>query len=333
MKVTGHREIYSAPWWLRGRHPQTIWGKLFRRRRALNLRRRILRTTDGDEVELHSIAGAPDAPHLLLFHGLEGSLRSHYANGTLAAAANRGWSAHLLLFRSCGDRVNLTRRFYHSGDTGDVRYVVSLLAGEFPSSDFFLVGVSLGGNVLLKYLGEDAPMIPPAVRAAAAISVPYDLAQSAEAISGGFSRLYQRFFLNSLKMKLLEKRKAFSSLPDESVIRRLRTMVEFDDLITAPVHGFAGAQDYYRKSSALQFLGGVRVPTLLLSSYDDPFLPAGILSRVEAEARRNPSLHIEFYQSGGHVGFVAGRVPWRAEYFAERRICEFFDGFTRDSKP
>ena len=332
MKVPGRREIYSAPWWLRGRHPQTIWGKLFRRRRALNLRRRILRTTDGDEVELHSIEGAPGAPHLLLFHGLEGSLRSHYANGTLAAAADRGWSAHLLLFRSCGDRVSLTRRFYHSGDTGDVRSVVSLLAGEFPSADFFLVGVSLGGNVLLKYLGEDGAPIPSAVRAAAAVSVPYDLAQSAEAISGGFSRIYQRFFLNTLKMKLLEKRKVFSSLPDESVIRRLRTMVEFDDLITAPVHGFAGAQDYYRKSSALQFLGGVRVPTLLLSSYDDPFLPAEILSSVEAEARRNPSLHIEFHQSGGHVGFVTGRFPWRAEYYAERRICEFFDGFTRGSK-
>src|SRR5438105_12785064 len=156
-------EIYSSPWWLPGGHLQTIWGKLLRRRRTLDLRRQVLPTADGDEVELHTIAGAAGAPHLLLLHGLEGSLRSHYANGILSAAADRGWHAHLLLFRSCGEGVNRTRRFYHSGDTGDVRFVIDKLVRDHPHADLFIAGVSLGGNLLLKYLGENPEGVPPNV--------------------------------------------------------------------------------------------------------------------------------------------------------------------------
>jgi len=324
-------EIYSAPWWLRGGHAQTIWGKVFRRRRKLKLSRRIIGTPDGDEVEVHSIEGLATQPHLLLLHGLEGSLRSHYANGLLGAAADRGWTAHILVFRSCGDQPNLTRRLYHSGDTADLRHVVGELTTQFTSSDFFLVGVSLGGNVLLKYLGEDAAGVPSTVRAAAAISVPFDLARSAESIASGFSRIYQRFFLKTLKRKLLEKRKSFSGLPDADVIRNISTMVEFDDIITAPLHGFSGAADYYAKSSAARFLAGVRLPTLLLSSYDDPFLPSPALCGVTAKASANAALHIEFHHSGGHVGFVRGRAPWRAEYYAEQRVFDFFEQFPRTS--
>ena len=292
MKVTGRGEIYRSPWWLSGGHTQTVWAKFFRAQRRLNLRCRILTTADGDEVELHSSEGSPGAPHLLLLHGLEGSLRSHYVNGFMSAAADINWSAHVLLFRSCGERVNLTRRFYHSGDTGDVHQVIDQLVQEFPHSTFCLVGVSLGGNVLLKYLGENAGGVPSNVRAAAAISVPYDLARSAYRINSGLSRAYQRFFLKTLKAKLLEKLKVFPDLLDERAIEKLRTMVEFDDLVTAPLHGFKGAADYYERSSALGFLDGIRVPTLLLSSHDDPFLPSAVLRGVEAEARRNRSLHI-----------------------------------------
>lgn len=287
----------------------------------------MLATVDGDEVEVHSREGSPGAPHLLLLHGLEGSLRSHYCNGILSAAADAGWSTHLLLFRSCGGRVNLTRRFYHSGETGDLRLILDHLIRESPQSLFCLVGVSLGGNVLLKYLGEDPAAVPKNVRAGATVSVPYDLARSAARINQGFSRLYQRFFLGTLKAKLLEKRRKFADLPPEQLINQVRTMVQFDDFVTAPLHGFDGAADYYRKSSALGYLAGIRTPTLLLSAFDDPFLPPDVLLRVQAEAHRNPSLHIEFHERGGHVGFVGGNTPWRAEYYAEQRILEFFEPF------
>jgi predicted alpha/beta-fold hydrolase len=325
--MSGQREIYSSPWWLSGGHVQTIWGKLFRPRRTLDLRRQLLPTPDGDEIELHSIAGAAGAPHLLLLHGLEGSLRSHYANGILSAAADAGWNAHLLLFRSCGESVNRTRRFYHSGDTGDVLIVIEKLVRDHSAGDFFLAGVSLGGNVLLKYLGEDPDAVPSRVRGAAAISVPYDLARSAERINKGFSRVYQRYFLKTLKTKFVEKRNRFPDLPEEKEILALRTMVEFDDQVTAPLHGFRGAADYYKRSSAISFLSGIRVPTLLLSSYDDPFLPPDVLREVAERATRNPALHIEFHRSGGHVGFVSGSWPWRASYHIDRRILEFFDQF------
>lgn len=327
MRMSRRKEIYSAPWWLSGAHGQTIWGKLFRPRRPLPFRRRTIRTADEDEIELLSIGAPSGAPHLLLLHGLEGSVRSHYANGILATASEAGWAAHLLVFRSCGDRINLTRRFYHSGDTADVRTALELLVGEFPDAEFCLAGVSLGGNVLLKYLGEDPAAVPENIRAAAAISVPYDLARSARRISNGISRIYQKFFLSTLKKKVLEKRQTFPELPDESVIRRIRTMVEFDDLVTAPVHGFEGAADYYYKSSAVRFLDGIRLPTLLLSSYDDPFLPSDLLHKVAEQAERNPALHIEFHRTGGHVGFIHGRRPWRPQYYIDRRILEFFEQF------
>jgi Predicted hydrolase of the alpha/beta-hydrolase fold len=332
VRVPRRSENYSSPWWLRGGHAQSIWGKLFRKRRQLNISRRTIHTPDGDEIELHSVEYVPDAPHLLLFHGLEGSLRSHYANGMLAACADKGWNAHLLIFRSCGEDVNLTRRFYHSGDTADVRQVIVMLTKKFPLADFFLVGVSLGGNVLLKYLGEEPERVPKSVRAAAAISVPYDLASSANSIAEGFSRIYQRFFLGTLRQKLLKKRAFFPDLPPAQVIRSIGTMVEFDDIVTAPLHGFAGAADYYERSSALRFLADIRLPTLLLSSYDDPFLPAEVLRKVESEALRNRALHIEFHDTGGHVGFVAGRFPWQAQYYAEGRVLRFLEQFTRGSR-
>lgn len=320
-------KIYSPPWWLPGAHLQTIWGKVARKRRSLALTRRTVETPDGDEVELYTHEGDAGSPQLLLFHGLEGSLRSHYANGIVSSAADRGWTARVMLFRSCGAAVNRTRRFYHSGDTGDVRFMIERLVEESPDIRLFLVGVSLGGNVLLKYLGEASEKVPRNVIAAAALSVPYELGRSAERINRGFSRVYQRFFLTTLKAKLLEKRRAFPDLPNEEEIRKLRTMVEFDDLVTAPLHDFADAADYYEQSSAIRFVQGIRVPTLLLSSFDDPFLPPEVLAKVEAEAARNPALHIDFHQHGGHVGFVEGKFPWAAEYYADRRILDFFSEF------
>lgn len=320
-------EIYSSPWWLRGAHAQTIWGKLVRKRRPLSLLQRIFETSDGDVLEVHSLPDVPSAPHIVLLHGLEGSLRSHYVNGMLSAAADARLNAHVMMFRSCGRSANRTKRYYHSGETEDARLVIESLATEHPLSQFFLVGVSLGGNVLLKYLGEAAERVPANVAAAAAISVPYDLSRSAATINRGFARVYQRFFLGTLKAKIGEKSRQFPDLPSAQQIERVRTMAEFDDLVTAPLHGFSGAEDYYTRSSALRFLAGIRVPTLLLSAYDDPFLPREVLIAVSKEAERNSALHIEFHSRGGHVGFVHGQVPWQAGYYMEKRVLGFFNGY------
>jgi len=259
-----------------------------------------------------------------LLHGLEGTIRSHYAQGLLNEAARRGWGADLLIFRSCGSEPNLTRRFYHSGETTDAAFVLDRISREHPTSPLAIAGVSLGGNVLLKLLGERGTNLPPQLKAAAAISVPFDLSRSSRRINRGFSQFYQKFFLGSLRQKAQEKAERFPDLAPAHRISRLRTLEDFDNLITGPLHGFLDAEDYYRKSSSLPWLERIRINTLLLSAVDDPMLPPEVLDEVREVARRNPNLHLEFAKKGGHAGFIAGSWPWRPFYYAEYRVGEFF---------
>ena len=316
--------IYSPAWWIPGGHLQTLWGKLFRRQTpALTVLER-WDTPDGDFLELHRLTARRDAPRLLLLHGLEGTVRSHYAQALLNEAARRGWGADLLIFRSCGSELNLTRRFYHSGETGDVAFILDRILDEFPASQLALVGVSLGGNVLLKFLGERGEDLPPQLKAAAAISVPFDLARSSMRVNRGFSKFYQRFFLNSLRKKAQEKARRFPDLASQDGIAALRTLEDFDNLITGPLHGFRDAQDYYARSSSLPYLKNIRLETLLFSAVDDPMLPAEVLDEVREVARYNPALEVDFVDKGGHAGFITGSVPWRPFYYAEYRVGEFF---------
>jgi uncharacterized protein len=316
--------IYSPAWWIPGGHLQTLWGKLFRRQTpALTVLER-WDTPDGDFLELHRLTARRDAPRLLLLHGLEGTVRSHYAQALLNEAARRGWGADLLIFRSCGSELNLTRRFYHSGETGDVAFILDRILDEFPASQVALAGVSLGGNVLLKFLGERGEDLPPQIKAAAAISVPFDLARSSMRVNRGFSKFYQRFFLNSLRKKAQEKARRFPDLASQDGIAALRTLEDFDNLITGPLHGFRDAQDYYARSSSLPYLKNIRLDTLLLSALDDPMLPAEVLDEVREVARYNAALEVDFVDKGGHAGFITGSVPWRPFYYAEYRVGEFF---------
>jgi len=279
---------------------------------------------DGDNIELHHVNARNGAPHIVLLHGLEGSPRSHYVGGVLSQAYKRGWGASLIVFRGCGAKPNVARRFYHSGETGDLDFVFSRLSLRWRDAAWFAVGVSLGGNVLLKWLGERGANVASRIRAAAAISVPFDLEAGSRHISRGAIRIYDRSFLRSLRRKAFAKLARYPDLLDRARLARARTVYEFDDAVTAPVHGFASAHDYYEKSSSLQFLPQIRVPTLLLSSADDPFLPRDVLARAEAVARSNAALTVEFHESGGHVGFVAGK-PWRPRYYAEWRVFRYFD--------
>ena len=316
--------IYSPAWWVPGGHLQTLWGKFFRRETPAPTVVERWDTPDGDFLELHRIVAERNAPRVLLLHGLEGTVRSHYAQGLLSEAARRGWGADLLIFRSCGSELNRTRRFYHSGETGDLSFVLERIVREFPSSPLALAGVSLGGNVLLKFLGERGDDLPAQLKAAAAISVPFDLARSSKQINRGLSKLYQRFFLNSLRRKAQEKARRFPDLAPHHRIAALRTLEDFDNLITGPLHGFRDAQDYYERSSSLPWLTRIRVKTLLLSAVDDPMLPPAVLDEVRETAERNPALRVEIVRRGGHAGFVTGSVPWRPFYYAEHRVGEYF---------
>jgi predicted alpha/beta-fold hydrolase len=318
--------IYSPAWWIPGGHLQTLWGKLFRRQTPAPTVRERWDTPDGDFIELYRLQSAPGAPRVLLLHGLEGTIRSHYAQGLLNEAAKRGWGADLLIFRSCGSEPNLTRRFYHSGETTDAAFVLDRISREHPTSPLAIAGVSLGGNVLLKLLGERGTDLPPQLKAAAAVSVPFDLSRSSRRINRGFSRFYQRFFIGSLRRKAQEKARRFPDLAPADKIARLRTLEDFDNVVTGPLHGFLDAQDYYRKSSSLPWLERIRIKTLLLSAVDDPMLPPEVLDEVRDVARRNPALHLEFVEKGGHAGFITGSWPWRPFYYGEYRVGEFFAG-------
>lgn len=235
----------------------------------------------------------------------------------------RGWQACVMIFRSCGDEPNRTRRLYHSGETSDPALAIDHLTQRFPESRLLLAGVSLGGNVLLKYLGERGPRVAPEIAGAAAASVPFDLSRSSRHIDRGFSRVYQRAFLKSLVRKALERIDEFPDMADVTRVRSATTMFDFDDVFTAPVHGFRDATHYYTESSAIRWLTKISINTLLLSAVDDPFLPSQVLDDVREIAASNKCLEIEFTSHGGHVGFVGGRNPLEPDYYLEKRACDF----------
>ncbi|MFN2601255.1 MAG: hydrolase [Gemmatimonadaceae bacterium] len=314
---------YHAAWWLPGAHAQTLWGKLVRREPKQPTTSERWITPDGDFLDIHRLTNPSTEPRLLILHGLEGTVLSQYAQKLIGDARNRGWSADMLIFRSCSPEMNLTKRFYHSGDTADVGFVIDRIVGENPYQPLLLAGVSLGGNVLLKYLGEKGDALPPQIKAAAAVSAPFDLARASNHINQGFARVYQRHFIKSLRQKTLKKLERFPDLISADRLMRIGTMYEFDDAVTAPVHGFRDADDYYSSSSSLAWIDRISIPTLLLNARDDPFLPKAVLDDVRRVARKNACLELDFPEHGGHVGFVTGWNPFRSAYYAEQRACDF----------
>jgi len=304
--------------WLRGRHAQTVFGTLLRPGPRLPLRRERWELSDGDFLDVDRLEGPAAAPLLLVLHGLEGSSSSHYVRGLLDQARRRGWRGMALNFRSCSGEPNRLLRSYHSGETGDLGEAVRRARAESESAPLLLAGCSLGGNVLVKWLGEQGAAAP--VRAAAALSVPFDLKACAAALDapGAMSFVYRTRFLHTLKRKALAKSRCFPGL-DEARVRSARTLFEFDEALTGPVHGFAGAEDYWAQSSSGPYVARVRVPLLLLSAQDDPFIPAACLPREAAAS--SPCVTLEAPAHGGHLGFVAGPfLPW---FWAERRAAEF----------
>lgn len=314
---------FAPPFWARSAFVQTALAGVPRTSERAPFVRR-LPTADGDFVRLHEWRGPASAPLVLLLHGLEGGASSRYVGEFARRVREVGWSLTLLEFRSCGEEPNQTERFYHSGETSDLAWVVEHLRREAPERPWFACGFSLGGNVLLKWLGEVGERAPMQLRAAAAVSAPFDLAAAARRCDSRWGGVIARHFLRTLVPKALEKARRFPGRIDAEAVRRCRSFAEFDDLVTAPLHGFVDAEDYWTRSSCAQFLPAVRVPTLLLSAADDPLVPEAVLPR--AVVASSPWLIARFSARGGHCGFVDGGSPWRPRRWAEAQVMQFFAG-------
>ncbi|MEL7371630.1 MAG: hydrolase [Myxococcota bacterium] len=308
---------FQPAWWLPGPHLMTIYPTLFRRRIPLATRRERFTLPDGDFLDLDWVEpeGAPSLTVLIL-HGLEGSIDSPYARGLLTAIRDRGWRGVLMHFRGCSGEPNRKPRAYHSGETEDATAVIAALHARV--GPIAAVGYSLGGNVLLKYLGEQEDRTP--LRAAVAVSVPLMLSPCAARLQTGFSRVYDKYLLRSMKQSLRRKRSAVDlGTVGRVEEREISTIRAYDELITAPLHGFADAEDYYAKSSSRPFLKRIQAPTLIIHAEDDPFMTSEV---IPGESELSDKVTLELSSRGGHVAFVGG-APWRPDFWLERRIPEF----------
>jgi predicted alpha/beta-fold hydrolase len=308
---------FIPAWWLRGAHRQTLFPALCRRRRVPALTRERIELPDGDFIDLDWTQGGGEKIVLLL-HGLEGSLESHYTGGLLSALALENYRAGLLYFRGCSGEPNRLARSYHSGETGDLDFAVRHILKHLPGKQLAVIGFSLGGNVLLKWLGEQADASP--LHSAVAISVPFDLNSAALKLEHGLSRIYQHHLLEKLRNSVRKKAARHPPPYPPERLQELRTFRQFDDRITAPLHGFRDVDDYYTRSSSKQFLQDIHTPTLIIQAKDDPFLPAEALP-VDSEL--GPSVTLELSNRGGHVGFVSGTNPPNPQYWLEQRILQF----------
>ena len=306
--------LYKAPWWLPGGHLQTIYPYLALRATPPVYKRERIETPDGDFVDFDWVDATRDAPTVVLFHGLEGCSRSHYARVLMRAVAATGWRGVVAHFRGCSGEPNRLQRAYHSGDAGEIDWMLRLVASR-TGNTVFAVGVSLGGNALLKWLARERHDASSVIAAATAISAPLDLMVAGHRLGSGFNRVYGLHFLRSLKPKALEK---LTRYPDATRTRRVRTaytLRTFDDAFTAPVHGYRDVVDYWTRASSISELGDIVVPTLIVHARNDPFLPGRYLPNA---ARNNKKVEFEFTEQGGHVGFVSGAFPGNLSWLPQR---------------
>jgi len=308
---------FKPAWWLPGTHAQTLWPSLIRRPVEVELTTERLTLPDGDFIDLAWTKGNPDKIVIVL-HGLEGSIDSSYAKGMLAAIIKKSWRGVFMHFRGCSGEHNLKDRSYHSGETGDIRFLVETLRKRHPETTLSALGFSLGGNALLKYLGEYKDNSH--LKVAVTVSVPYLLSNSAAKLEKGFSRIYQRHLLNRLVNKTLSKFKDREAPINITDIKSWNTFLLFDHHITAPIHGFKSGNDYYEQSSSRQYLKKITTPTLLIHSKDDPFMSVDAIPNKDDLSE---SVTLELSDHGGHVGFISGSTPWNATYWLEERIPEF----------
>lgn len=311
---------YLAPIWLPGRHAQTIFPALYLSPKDLSYRRERWDTPDQDFIDLDWIDGPPGSPLVVLFHGLESNSGAHYALALMHAVKASGMTGVVVHFRGCSGEINRQPRAYHSGDTEELDWILQRLRQTHASRNIFAVGVSLGGNVLLKWLGKKGPEASNILNAAATVSAPVDLLEAASALDRGFNKItYTRNFLKSLKVKALLKLARYPGLFDRKAMLRATTFFEFDDLYTAPVHGFRNAHHYWQEASSKPWLKYIAVPTLMINARNDPMMPEQALPKG---SQVSGSVTLEFPDTGGHVGFATGSFPGNIQW-PYRRILDF----------
>jgi len=311
---------YHAPAWLPGGHAQSIYPLLIKPY-PFPYHRERWETPDGDFIDLDwNDATHGFEPLVVLFHGLEGSSNSHYALSLMHSLKAIGWGGVVAHFRGCSGEANRLPRAYHSGDSAEVDWILRRLKQAHPERPLYAVGVSLGGNVLLKWLGEQGLSAGTVLTRAAAVSAPLDLTVCGHALGRGLNRIYTQYFLSTLKPAAAARLKRFPGLIDGRRLHRVQSIYEFDNLVTGPLHGFASADDYWRRASCKPWLNGIRVPTLVLNARNDPFLPAQALPKAD---QVSASVKLEFPQHGGHVGFVSGSFPGKLDWLP-LRVLRFF---------
>lgn len=318
---------FKPAWWLLNSHLQTLWPPLFRREiKEMVIERERVDLPDGDFIDIDWVGRERKGqPLVLILHGLEGSIESHYAKGMLWSMAQHEWRGAFMHFRGCSGEPNRLARNYHSGETQDLQEIINILLKREPNTMLAAIGFSLGGNVLLKWLGETGVNNP--LRAGIAISVPFELHKAAARIQKGFSRFYQWYFIRCLRERLTFKfdRNQHREI-DSSVFTEVFTMYDFDDKVTAPLHGFSGVDEYYTTASSRKFLSKIEVPTLILHAKDDPFMTEDVIPKPE---ELSPKVTLEVTEKGGHVGFVMGKYPWRPEYWLEKRVPAFLEEYLK----
>lgn len=323
------KTTFKPAWWLNNAHLQTLYPALMRKTSSPpGLRRERLITPDNDFIDV-DWCGAGIQPLIILLHGLTGSSQSGYIKGLQRTLLTQGFRSVALNFRGCSGEYNHSARCYHSGETEDIHFLYQTLRQREPDTPFAAVGFSLGGNVLLKWMGEQGSKLT--LFAAVAVSVPLVLSICATKLDKGFSKMYRGNLLRELKHYVWAKQRHLekvgklieaSKIEQLGDLSRIKSFWQYDDRVVARLHGFKNVQDYYQRSSSRQFLKSITIPTLVVQAIDDPFMTQDVLPDLN---ELSSSIHLEITQGGGHVGFIAGDMPFKPEYWLEQRIPEFLN--------
>lgn len=314
---------FSPAWWLPNRHLQSCFSSIFSYRADVDLRWEEMILPDGDFIDV-VWAGKPDAPIVILLHGLEGSVYSHYIQLMLDALVKDGWQAVVMHYRTCSGRINRLPQSYNGGDIRDLIYLIKSITKRFPQLPLYAVGFSLGGNILMHYLARnhDSPL-----QSAVAVSTPFELSKSADYLVG----FYQRFLLRTMKYKVKRKIKAGIGMPVTlAELEQIYSLREFDSKITAPLSGYQHVEDYYDEASCRYLLANITHPLLIIHALDDPFIPE---YSVPEATELGADTILELSNQGGHVGFITGDIPWRPVYWVKDRIMQYLNKQLEASQP
>lgn len=312
------KSSFKPAWWLANPHLQTLWSSFFRSAPDIDLERIRLELEDGDFLDL-AVTDIKDKPIVVILHGLEGSLDSHYIKPLIKALDDAAYGACFVHFRGCSEELNRLPRSYHSGDTADLQAVIDYLDKKFTQGVFAVIGFSLGGNIVLKWLGEQGANAK--TQTGVAVSVPFTLSHAGDRLEKSFSRVYQKHLLSRCQKKYEQKSKLYE-MPIKVDAKQLNTFFSFDDQITAPLHGFKDANDYYQQCSSRQFLNKITKPTLVIHAKDDPFMWE---HTAPEDHELSEKVELELSEAGGHVGFIAESSPFKPFYWVDKRIIEWLD--------